>query len=297
MLGAVLLGGEEPLDVALGRLGRAGDRAEAGAAVLAGDEPLGRGADERDPVELEQEQVRRRVDAPERPVDVERRAPRSAARPAARERTGRRRPRRCAPSPTRPSRCSGRDRASAGSGRACRAALGARRCPTRGARRSPPASPASTSATPAPWSKRTSVSHDDHAALREAAALLGQRHRRLEPRDVVVGEIADDRQPEPGRLVEVDDARAGSHPRVAPEPAPLDRFEDEARPARIAQAQVGRERGEEVGVDRRRHRCRESRSRNEKDLRRGLGWRGGLSSRSSARSRIAVGATTRCGGS
>ena len=132
MLGAVLLGGEEPLDVALGRLGRAGDRAEAGAAVLAGDEPLGRGADERDPVELEQEQVRRRVDAPQRPVDVERRRRGRPLGPLRRERTGRRRPRRCAPSPTRPSRCSGRDRASAGSARACRAALGARRCPTRG---------------------------------------------------------------------------------------------------------------------------------------------------------------------
>ena len=72
VLGAILLGGEQPLGVALGRLGRAGDRAEAGAAVLAGHEPLGRRADERDPVELEQEQVRRRVDTPQRPVDVER---------------------------------------------------------------------------------------------------------------------------------------------------------------------------------------------------------------------------------
>ena len=58
VLGPVLLGREQPLDVALGRLGRAGDRAEARAAVLAGDEALGRGADERDPVQLEQEQVR-----------------------------------------------------------------------------------------------------------------------------------------------------------------------------------------------------------------------------------------------
>ena len=41
VLGAILLGGEEPLDVALGRLRRPGDGAEAGAAVLAGDEPLG----------------------------------------------------------------------------------------------------------------------------------------------------------------------------------------------------------------------------------------------------------------
>ena len=84
---------------------------------------------------------------------------------------------------------------------------------------------------------------DDDAALREAAAVLGQRHRRLEPGDVVVGEIADDRQPELGRLVEVDEARAGSHPRVAAQPAALDRLEDEARPARVAQAQIGRRAG------------------------------------------------------
>ena len=73
VLGAVLLGREQSLDVALGRLGRAGDGAEARVAVLARDEPLGRGADERDPVELEQEQIGRRVHAPQRAVDVERR--------------------------------------------------------------------------------------------------------------------------------------------------------------------------------------------------------------------------------
>ena len=71
VLGPVLLGREQPLDVALGRLGRAGDRAEARAAVLAGHEPLRRRADERDPVELEQEEVRRRVDAAQGAVDVE----------------------------------------------------------------------------------------------------------------------------------------------------------------------------------------------------------------------------------
>ena len=41
VLGPVLLGGEQPLDVTLGRLRGAGDRAEARSAVLAGDEPLG----------------------------------------------------------------------------------------------------------------------------------------------------------------------------------------------------------------------------------------------------------------
>ena len=41
VLGAVLLRGEEPLDVALGRLGRPGDGAEAREPFLAGDETLG----------------------------------------------------------------------------------------------------------------------------------------------------------------------------------------------------------------------------------------------------------------
>ena len=69
-----------PLDVSFGRLGRPCDRAEAGAPVLARDEPLGRRADERDPVQLEQEQVRRRVDAAQGAVDVERRGGRGPLR-------------------------------------------------------------------------------------------------------------------------------------------------------------------------------------------------------------------------
>ena len=73
VLGPVLLGVEQPLGVALTRLGRAGDRVQARAAVLALDERLRRGADQREPVELEQEEVRRRVDAPQRPVELQRR--------------------------------------------------------------------------------------------------------------------------------------------------------------------------------------------------------------------------------
>ena len=73
VLRTVLFGGEEPLDVSLGRLGGACDRAEARAPVLAGDEPLGRGPDERQAVELQQEQVRRRVHPAEGAVDLERR--------------------------------------------------------------------------------------------------------------------------------------------------------------------------------------------------------------------------------
>ena len=60
VLGAVLLRREQPLDVALGRLRRPRDRAEARAAVLARHEALGRRADEREAVEVEEEEVRAR---------------------------------------------------------------------------------------------------------------------------------------------------------------------------------------------------------------------------------------------
>ena len=95
---------------------------------------------------------------------------------------------------------------------------------------------------------------DDEAALRQPTAFAGQRHGRLESRHVVVGEVADDGQPQLLGFIESDDPRAGTHPRMTAEPAPLDRLENEARGSRIAQAQVRPERGEEVGVDRRRHR-------------------------------------------
>ena len=107
---------------------------EAGAAVLAGDEPLGRGADERDPVELEQEEVRRRVDAAERPVDVERRRRRRPLGPLRRDALED-----VAGDDVLLHRLDHLDVALA-VGRApdrpgtCRAARGARRCPPRGAR-------------------------------------------------------------------------------------------------------------------------------------------------------------------
>ena len=52
---------------------RAGDRVQRGPPALRLDERLGRGADQREAVQLEQEQVRRRVDAPQRAVELERR--------------------------------------------------------------------------------------------------------------------------------------------------------------------------------------------------------------------------------
>ena len=65
---------------------RAGDRVHARAALLDLDERLRRGADEREAVELEQEEVRRGVDAAQRAVQVERRG-RGSRRSARCERT------------------------------------------------------------------------------------------------------------------------------------------------------------------------------------------------------------------
>ena len=90
---------------------------------------------------------------------------------------------------------------------------------------------------------------DDEAALRELRAVGGERHRRLELRDVVVGEVADDRRVERLRLLEGDEPRAGADEGVAPEPALLDGLEQEARRRALAQAEVGAERGQQVGRD------------------------------------------------
>ena len=126
VLGAVLLGGEQPLGVALARLRRAGDRVQRGARALALDERLGRGADEREAVELEQEEVRRRVDAAQRAVERERATPTSAARRAARARSGTRRRRGCAPC-TRRRRARTRPATGGGGSRRPRAGLARRR--------------------------------------------------------------------------------------------------------------------------------------------------------------------------
>ena len=71
MLGAVLLGGEEAVGVALAGVGRAGDRIQLGDPVLGLDERLGRGAHERQLVQLEQEQVGRGIHAAQRAVEVD----------------------------------------------------------------------------------------------------------------------------------------------------------------------------------------------------------------------------------
>ncbi len=90
---------------------------------------------------------------------------------------------------------------------------------------------------------------DDEAALRQPAPVVRHRHGRLERRDEVVAEVADDRLAAALGLLVGQEPRAAADERVAPEPALLDGLEQEARTAGGAQVQVGPERGEEVGVE------------------------------------------------
>ena len=90
---------------------------------------------------------------------------------------------------------------------------------------------------------------DDEAAQRQARAGVGQRHGRLELGDPVVADVADDRLVEPLGLVDADEPRAAADERVAPEPPLVDRLEQEARAAGLAQPEVGPERGEQIGVE------------------------------------------------
>src|SRR5439155_23100940 len=89
----------------------------------------------------------------------------------------------------------------------------------------------------------------DETALIEARALHGERHRRLEARDDVVAEVADDRLPERLGLVEADEPRAATDERVPPEAPTLHRLEEKHRRGALPQAEVGPERSEEVGGD------------------------------------------------
>ena len=174
---------------------RPGDRVDARAAALGLDERLGRGADQREVVaELQEEEVRRRVDTAKRAVELDRRRRTSAARRAARARSGTRRPRGCAPSRRR--RCA-RTRA----GRECGEAAPDAGAVAVGISPSGPSRSDSTSA----GSPAEHLGHpgdvveadedvgDDEAGLGEAGPSVGERHGGLELRDVVVGDVADDR--------------------------------------------------------------------------------------------------------
>ena len=253
VLGAVLLGGEQALGVAVAGL-RSCRRSGSGSrgrprslTSVSGEEPI-----ERDAVELEQEEVRRRVDAPERAVELERRGgrrPLGALREHDLERVA---GHGCAPCTARTPRSyaawSGERRSAAPARRrglclqhelalepARRRRRGRRRAPRR--RRCRGRSGRASSATTKRLSGRPGPS-------------AGQRHGRLELRDVVVGEVADDRHvrapPPPrtrraasrsrrtsaGRAARARPTRAGSSP-----------------PPGFAQAQVRPERGEQVGGD------------------------------------------------
>ena len=91
---------------------------------------------------------------------------------------------------------------------------------------------------PSTWSNRTSVSATTKRLSGRSGPVVGQRHRRLELRDVVVADVADDGQSERLRLVQLDEPRAGADEGVAPEPTLLDRLEQE-RAAAVRRAGGG----------------------------------------------------------
>ena len=250
VLRAVLLRRQQRLGVALARRDRAGDRVERGARAFALDHRLRRAADECEPVQLQQEEVRGRIDAAERAVELERGRggrPLRALRDHDLEDVALADVLLRALDATQVLVPVGKaaqrpGRAAAGLGLRLRAVEHRRRLGRVADERLRDA---------ARMVEADEQLRHDEQALREAVPLLGERHGRLEPRHRVVAEIADHRLAERLRLVEVDEPRAAADEGVPPEPPALDRLEQE-RPARArpsAQAQVGPERGEEVGGD------------------------------------------------
>jgi len=90
---------------------------------------------------------------------------------------------------------------------------------------------------------------DHEPALWEVRPRVRQLDRRLEPRRVVVGEVADHRLAARLGLLEPDQARAVADEGVPAQPAALDGLEEERGPAFGAQPQVRPERGDEVCGD------------------------------------------------
>ena len=89
----------------------------------------------------------------------------------------------------------------------------------------------------------------DEAALRQTATRGRKRHGRLELRDEVVGEVADDRLGRAFGLLVGEEPGARADERVAAKASLFDRFEQEARAPALAQAEVCPEWGEEIGVE------------------------------------------------
>ena len=249
VLGSILLGCEQPLGIAVASLGRAGDRVDAGAASLALDERLGRRSDQREPVELEQEEIRGRVDTTQRAVELQRRrrgGSLGALREHDLERVARadvflRRANRCLVVRRGPG-CVARSRAS----RSTPGRAGHRLCEQR--RRPRRRSPRITSRGPEDVVEPDQHVRDEEAALGQSGAVVGKRDGRLQPSGVVVGEVADDGLPARLGLGEVAEVRAAADERVAAEASPFDGFEQEGRAALAAQPQVGAERCDEIGA-------------------------------------------------
>src|SRR5439155_20735451 len=204
---------------------RAGDRIHCGASALALDHGFRGAADECQVAELEQEEIRRGIDAPERAIELE----------------GRRRRR-----PLRPLRDHDLEDVALADvflreldpaevlvavGEAPQTAAGAG--PPRGiglwpleqARRLGAVPDQDLGDTARVVEADEELGHDE-TALIEARALHGERHRRLEARDDVVAEVADDRLPERLGLVEADEPRAATDERVPPEAPTLHRLEE-----------------------------------------------------------------------
>ena len=232
--------------VAVARRDRPGDRVQLGAAAGALDDRLRRAADEREVAELQEKEVRRRVDAPQRAVELDGRGRGRAGRAlrdhdledvaladvllraldAAEVLLARRL------AHERPARAPCRA-GSVGSGPVERARVAAQQLGD--AARVVEA--------------EEDVGDEEDGSPRTSGPVLRQRHGRLERRDRVVAEVADDRLAERLRLLEGDEPRAGADEAVPPEPPALDRLEQERAARALAQPEVRAERGQEVGCD------------------------------------------------
>ena len=249
VLGAVLLRLEQALGVARSGRGRAGDRVEARAPSLDLDERLRRGADQGDLAELEQEEVRRGIDAAKRAVEIERARrgrPLGPLRDDDLEGVAR------ADVLLRALDASARTRSGRGdawSAPPCPSPRGSSGVGASSSARSSSASPQRTCGEAARMVEAHQRVGDDEPALRQVRPVGGELHRRLERRDVVVGEVADDRRRRRLRLGEIDDPRAAADERVPPEAPALDRLEQERRFALAAQPDVRAERRDQVCWD------------------------------------------------
>ena len=239
MLGAILLRGEQRLRVAFARarscpaIGLTAARR-----ALALDDRLRRAADEREVAELEEEEIRRRVDAPERPVELERR---SRRRPLGALRDHDLEDVALADVLLRPLDAA---QVLVTLGEAAQLAAHAGAARRLRLRRFEYAGGLVGIADehlgdpPRVIEADEELRHDEAGSRGKPGPAVGERHGRLEPRDDVVAEIADDRLAERLRLVEADEARAAADERVPAEPAALHRLEQERGGRALAQAEV-----------------------------------------------------------